>query len=77
MENLTVADREKVEKLSEMYDKMTDYQKEFLTDEEVDTMKKYVAKMKDLVAIAEADKENGGGDDDDGDGDGDDDGDDK
>ncbi len=68
MENLTVADREK------MYDKMTDYQKEFLTDEEVDTMKKYVAKMKDLVAIAEADKENGGGDDDDGDGDGDDDG---
>ena len=75
MENLTVADREKVEKLSEMYDKMTDYQKEFLTDEEVDTMKKYVAKMKDLVAIAEADKENGSGDDDDdGDGDGDDDG---
>lgn len=78
MENLTVADREKVEKLSEMYDKMTDYQKEFLTDEEVDTMKKYAAKMKDLVAIAEADKENGGdGDDGDGDdGDGDD-GDDK
>lgn len=74
MENLTVADREKVEKLSEMYDKMTDYQKEFLTDEEVDTMKKYVTKMKDLVAIAEADKENGGDDDD---GDGDDDGGDK
>ena len=44
-------------------------------DEEVDTMKKYAAKMKDLVAIAEADKENGSGDDDDdGDGDGDDDG---
>lgn len=71
MENLTIADREKVEKLSEMYDKMTDYQKEFLTDEEVDTMKKYVAKMKDLVAIADADKDNGG-DGDDGDGDGDD-----
>lgn len=82
MENLTIADREKVEKLSEMYDKMTDYQKEFLTDEEVDTMKKYAAKMKDLVAIADADKDNGGdgddgdGDGDDGDGDGDD-GDDK
>ncbi len=79
MENLTIADREKVEKLNEMYDKMTDYQKEFLTDEEVDTMKKYVAKMKDLVAIAEADKENDSdGDvdgDDDGDGDGDTDGD--
>lgn len=73
LENLTIADREKVEKLDEMYEKMTDYQKEFLTDEEVDTMKKYVTKMKSLVAVAEADKENGGSggnDDDDGDGDG-------
>lgn len=60
LENLSVTDRAKVESLNEMYEKMTDYQKEFLTDEEVDTMKKYVAKMKDLVAIAEADKENGG-----------------
>ncbi|MDE6405511.1 MAG: flagellar hook capping protein [Lachnospiraceae bacterium] len=68
LENLSVADREKVEKLSEMYEGMNDYQKAFLTDEEVDTMKKYVAKMKDLVAIAEADKENG---EDDGDGDAD------
>ena len=61
-ENLTVADREKVEKLDEMYNGMSDYQKEFLTDEEVATMKKYVTKMKDLVAIANAEK----GDDDDG-----------
>ena len=79
MSNLSIADREKVEQLNEMYEKMTDYQKEFLTDEEVDTMKKYVDKMKDLVAIAEADKENDSdGDvdgDDDGDGDGDTDGD--
>ncbi len=79
MSNLSIADREKVEQLNEMYEKMTDYQKEFLTDEEVDTMKKYGDKMKDLVAIAEADKENDSdGDvdgDDDGDGDGDTDGD--
>ena len=79
MSNLSIAYREKVEQLNEMYEKMTDYQKEFLTDEEVDTMKKYVDKMKDLVAIAEADKENDSdGDvdgDDDGDGDGDTDGD--
>ena len=61
-ENLTVADREKVEKLVEMYDGMTDYQKQFLKDEEVATMQKYVTKMKDLVAIANAEK----GDDDDG-----------
>lgn len=74
MSNLSITDRDKVEKLSEMYEKMTDYQKEFLTDEEVDTMKKYVDKMKDLVAIAEADKENdsdGDADGDDGDGDAD------
>ncbi|MBD5517080.1 MAG: flagellar hook capping protein [Lachnospiraceae bacterium] len=56
-ENLTVADREKVEKLDEMYSGMTDYQKEFLKDEEVATMQKYVTKMKDLVAIANAQKE--------------------
>ncbi len=71
IENLTLADREKVEKLNEMYEKMTDYQKEFLTDEEVDTMKKYVKKMQDMVASAGADGSEG---DDDGDGDGDDDG---
>ena len=59
---MTVADREKVEKLDEMYQGMNDYQKNFLTDEQVDTMKKYVKKMKDLVAIAEANK--GDGDDD-------------
>ncbi|MDE6600611.1 MAG: flagellar hook capping protein [Lachnospiraceae bacterium] len=69
LENLTVADRENVEKLGEMYEGMNDYQKAFLTDEEVDTMKKYVAKMKDLVAIADADKDNSGDGDDGGDGD--------
>lgn len=68
-ENLSIKDRENVEKLEKMYEGMNDYQKSFLTDEQVSTMKKYVAKMKDLVAIAEADKENGedGGDEDGGD----------
>lgn len=64
---LTIADREKVEKMNEMYENMNDYQKSFLSDEQVDLMKKYVAKMKDLVAIAEADGENGDGGDDGGD----------
>ncbi len=70
IENLSLADREKVEELKEMYDKMTDYQKEFLTDEEVDTMKKYVKKMEDMVASAEADKDDGDSDDDGGSDDG-------
>ena len=72
LENLTIADRERVEKLDEMYENMTDYQKEFLTDEEVDTMKKYVTKMEGLVAVAEADKENDDDGDSGSDGDGDD-----
>lgn len=60
-ENLTVADREKVEKLDEMYNGMTDYQKNFLKDEEVATMQKYVKKMKDLVAAAKAEEEGSDG----------------
>lgn len=73
IENLSLADREKVEKLEKMYEGMNDYQKAFLTAEEVDNMQKYVKKMKDMVASAEPDK----GDDSDSDTDtGDDDGDD-
>lgn len=64
--NLTIADREKVEKMGKMYDDMNDYQRSFLSDEQVDKMKKYVAKMKDLVAIADADKGNGDDKDEDG-----------
>lgn len=67
IERLTLADRENVEKLDEMYQGMNDYQKGFLKDEEIDTMQKYVKKMKDLVAVAEANKGDG---DDDGEGDG-------
>lgn len=58
IEHLTLADRERVEKLDEMYQGMNDYQKGFLKDEEVDGMKKYVKKMKDMVAVAEANKDN-------------------
>ena len=64
--NLTIADRAKVEEMGKMYDNMNEYQRSFLTDEQIDSMKKYVAKMKDLVAIAEANKgdDEDGGDDD-------------
>ena len=69
MTSLTVADRDKVEKMGEMYESMNDYQKSFLSDEQVDLMKKYVAKMKDLVAIAAAGEEDNDGGEDGGDGD--------
>lgn len=61
IENLSLGDREKVEKLDEMYSGMNDYQKAFLKDEEVDAMKKYVKKMKDMVASAGADKDDDDG----------------
>lgn len=67
---LTLADRENVEKLEEIYGGMTDYQKSFLTDDYIEGMEKYVKKMKDLIAIAGADKEPGDTEPD-GDGDGD------
>lgn len=57
IEKLSLADRKNVETLDEMYQSMNDYQKAFLTDEQVDTMKKYVKKMKDLVAVANAEEE--------------------
>lgn len=61
-ESLTVADRENVETLEEVYEGMSDYQKNFLKDEEVATMQKYAKKMKDLVAAAKAEQEGSGGD---------------
>lgn len=56
LDKLTITDRERVEKLDKMYKEMTDYQKSFLTEEHGKTVEKYAAKMKDLVAIAEANK---------------------
>lgn len=57
IEKLTIADRENVEKLDKMYQEMNDYQKNFLKDEEIDNLKKYVKKMETLVAAAEANKD--------------------
>ena len=47
--NLTVDDKESVESLKEMYDNMTDYQKNFIKDDYVSGLNDYVNKMKDLV----------------------------
>ena len=52
-----------------MYQDMNDYQKSFLTAEQVEKMNQYVKKMKDMVAVAEAnkgdsDKDDAGKDDD-------------
>lgn len=57
LDKLTLADRERVEKMDKMYQNMTEYQKSFLSEEHGATLNKYVAKMKDLVAAAGADKD--------------------
>ena len=49
---LTVDDREAVEKVNEMYQNMTDYQKKFISDDYVKGLEKYVARMEELVAAA-------------------------
>lgn len=60
---LSISDKENVEKMKEIFDSMDDYQKSFLTDEEIETAKKYFEKMEEIVKLA--------GEEDDGDGDGD------
>ena len=53
---LTIADRENVERLDEIYSNMSEYQKSFLTDAYTGKLNDYVRRMKDLVTIAEAEK---------------------
>ena len=58
---LTLADRDKVERLNEIYSNMNEYQKSFLSDAYTDKLDDYVKRMKDLVTIAEGDKNNNAG----------------
>lgn len=56
---LTIQDKEAVEKVSKMYEDMTDYQKKFITDDYVKGLKKYVDRMEELkLQIEEAEKAN-------------------
>ena len=61
---LTIADRENVERLDEIYSNMSEYQKSFLTDEYTEKLNDYVRRMKDLVTVAEGNKDNAGSTDD-------------
>ena len=57
---LTIEDRDKVERLDEIYSNMTEYQKSFLTDEYTEKLNDYVKRMKDLVTVAEGNKDDAG-----------------
>lgn len=50
---LTLDDKEKVDKVKEIYDNMTEYQKKFITDDYVSGLKKYTDKMEELEKAAE------------------------
>lgn len=50
---LTISDREDVEKVQKMYDEMNDYQKKFISDDYVEGLKKYTSRMNDLVKAQE------------------------
>ena len=50
---LTIGDREDVEKVQKMYDEMNDYQKKFISDDYVEGLKKYTSRMNDLVKAQE------------------------
>ena len=54
---LSIADRDNVEKLEEIYSSMNDYQKSFLTDDYKEGAEKYISRMKDIVTIAGEDTE--------------------
>lgn len=50
---LSIEDRDKVEKIKEIYDSMDEYQRSFLTDDYTEKLDEYVKRMQDLVKAAE------------------------
>lgn len=72
VERLTIDDRESVETLQKGFNSMTTYQQSFISDEYIEKLQKYVAKMAELIEIEES--KNKGGEDTDTEGTGGDDG---
>lgn len=50
---------EDIDKLEKIYNEMTDYEKSFLTDENVDKLKKYIEKLKEVRQAAGEDSDGG------------------
>lgn len=71
VERLTIDDRESVETLQKGFNSMTTYQQSFISDEYIEKLQKYVAKMAELIEFEESqnkgdedtDTEGTGGDD--------------
>lgn len=56
LDALTKDEKEKVERMAEIYAGMDDYQKSFLTDEDVEKMEAYVKKMEEIAPNTEGDE---------------------
>lgn len=56
---LTADEKEKVDRLAEIYGGMDDYQKSFLTDDYIDKMEEYVKRMEEIVPNTDGDDESG------------------
>lgn len=55
LDALTKDEKEKVDRLAEIYAGMDDYQKSFLTDDYVDKMEEYVKKMEEIMPDTDGD----------------------
>lgn len=55
LDALTTDEKEKVDRLAEIYAGMDDYQKSFLTDDYVDKMEEYVKKMEEIMPGTDGD----------------------
>lgn len=62
LEDLTLEDKSAVEVLQQGYNNMTAYQQTFIPDAYVELLQKYVARIAELAAEAEANQETDGGD---------------
>lgn len=56
LDALTVDEKEKVDRMAEIYAGMDDYQKSFLTDEDIEKMEEYVKKMEEITPNTEGDE---------------------
>lgn len=56
LDALTVDEKEKVERMAEIYAGMDDYQKSFLADADVEKMEEYVKKMEEIAPKTEGDE---------------------
>lgn len=56
LDALTVDEKEKVDRMAEIYAGMDDYQKSFLTDEDIEKMEEYVKKMEEITPSTEGDE---------------------